>query len=111
MFFRSFFDQRKYKKILEYIARKNKSPSYESRKQIAFIMPAFEGLTGALMAFFVTGTFLSVLYYPYFWLFMGIIVARNNLSKKIIVSTNNDSTTKQAYDISTRKKNNRRNLI
>lgn len=42
------------------------------------------GVQGALVAYFVTGIFLSVLYYPHFWVFMGFSVAIANVGKDIL---------------------------
>jgi O-antigen ligase len=42
------------------------------------------GLTGAMIAYFISGAFLSVLYYGHFWLIMGFSVARNNIVKSLI---------------------------
>ncbi|MGH8579635.1 MAG: O-antigen ligase family protein [Gammaproteobacteria bacterium] len=40
------------------------------------------GVQGALAAYFVTGIFISVLYYPHFWLLMGFSLAIANVGKR-----------------------------
>ncbi len=42
------------------------------------------GLMGAMIAYLVSGLFLSVLYYGHFWLIMGFSVARNNLVRNLL---------------------------
>jgi len=45
------------------------------------------GITGAMLGYLVSGIFLSVLYYPHFWLLMGICVAlKNTVQEQIILS-------------------------
>ena len=36
-------------------------------------------IAGSLTAYFVTGIFISVLYYPCFWIMMGFVVALKNI--------------------------------
>lgn len=45
------------------------------------------GVQGALAAYFVTGTFISVLYYPHFWLLMGFSLAIANVGKRYFERT------------------------
>ncbi len=52
---------------------------------LKIIHSSFYSFDGALFAYFATGTFLSVFYYPHFWLFIGIIVARNNIAREIVI--------------------------
>lgn len=42
------------------------------------------GLTGAIIAYLISGVFLSVLYYGHFWLIMGLSVARNNIVRDLL---------------------------
>ncbi|GAB4345917.1 MAG: hypothetical protein Kow0099_26660 [Candidatus Abyssubacteria bacterium] len=43
------------------------------------------GLTGAIIAYLVSGAFLSVLYYGHFWLIMGLSVARNSIVRELLL--------------------------
>ena len=42
------------------------------------------GLMGAVIAYLVSGAFLSVLYYGHFWLIIGFSVARNNIVSDLL---------------------------
>jgi hypothetical protein len=52
-------------------------------------------LSGAFLAsfagFFISGTFLSVLYYPHFWYLTGILVAAKKISQNLSVQQTSDS--------------------
>lgn len=47
-----------------------------------FIYYTAHGLDAALIGFIVSGSFVSVLYYPYFWINMAFTVALNNVANK-----------------------------
>lgn len=42
------------------------------------------GLMGAIIAYLISGAFLSVLYYGHFWLIIGFSVARNNIVRDLL---------------------------
>ncbi len=44
-------------------------------------------ILGALMAFLVTSTFISTLYYPTFWILTGLVVALRNTSEQYLKQT------------------------
>jgi O-antigen ligase len=44
------------------------------------------GLDGALIGYMVSGFFVTVLYYPYFWINLGMTVALNTVAKQLLVS-------------------------
>lgn len=46
-----------------------------------FISYMAHGLDGALVGYLVSGFFVTVLYYPYFWINLAMTVALNNISK------------------------------
>lgn len=61
--------------------------NYRTRKMAAaidnkFIYNTAHGLDAALIGFIVSGSFVSVLYYPYFWINMAFTVALNNVANK-----------------------------
>lgn len=61
--------------------------NYRTRKLAAKIDNKFfyytaHGLDAALIGFVVSGSFVSVLYYPYFWINMAFTVALNNVANK-----------------------------
>jgi hypothetical protein len=45
---------------------------------------------GSFVGFFVSGTFLSVLYYPHYWYLTGIIVAMRKVSQKLLLPQSSD---------------------
>ncbi|MDD2580659.1 MAG: O-antigen ligase family protein [Desulfuromonadaceae bacterium] len=47
-----------------------------------FIYVMSHGLDGALIGFMVSGFFVTVLYYPYFWINMALTVALHNIAQK-----------------------------
>jgi len=60
--------------------------NYQTRKLIAerdgdsrFFYYMAHGLDGALVGFLVSGYFVTVLYYPYFWINLAMTVALNNI--------------------------------
>jgi len=63
-----------------------KHPSYKLTTDLIYHVNKMKfivfGLTGALLAYLITGAFLSVLYYPHFWLLSAIPVAIRNVTKK-----------------------------
>jgi O-antigen ligase len=44
------------------------------------------GLDGALIGFMVSGFFVTVLYYPYFWINLAMTVALNTVAKRVAVA-------------------------
>ena len=50
-----------------------------SRRLNGKIMAWSSAMAGSLVAYFVTGIFISVLYYPCFWIMMGFIIALKNI--------------------------------
>lgn len=57
------------------------------------------GLVGAVIAYLISGAFLSVLYYGHFWLIMGFSVARNNLARELLHKIDAEPEKKLAYEI------------
>lgn len=47
-----------------------------------FIFYTAHGLDAALIGFLVSGSFVSVLYYPYFWIHLSFTVALNNIANQ-----------------------------
>ena len=47
-----------------------------------FVLLAY-GFDGALIGFLISGFFVTVLYYPYFWIHMAFVVALNNVTKNL----------------------------
>ena len=71
------------KKEKEFLLKQNQSKKIiQQLHKIRFII---FGITGAMLGYLVSGAFLSVLYYPHFWLLMGICVALKNIVQKQII--------------------------
>lgn len=51
-----------------------------------FLFSMAHGLDGALVGYLVSGFFVTVLYYPYFWINLAMVVALNNIAGKVPVS-------------------------
>lgn len=47
-----------------------------------FLYYTAAGLDAALIGFLISGSFVSVLYYPYFWINMSMTVALNNITRR-----------------------------
>ena len=47
-----------------------------------FLMMTAYGFDGALVGLLVSGSFVTVLYYPYFWIHLAMTVALNNVAKR-----------------------------
>lgn len=62
--------------------------NHDTRKMVketedsAFITSMAHGLDGALLGYLVTGFFVTVMYYPYFWVNLGMSVALNSAARK-----------------------------
>lgn len=63
--------------------------NYKTRKLVIniegdtqFVSNMAHGLDAALIGFLVSGFFVTVLYYPYFWINLAMTVALNNIAKK-----------------------------
>jgi len=48
-----------------------------------FIYYMGHGLDGALIGYLVSGFFVTVLYYPYFWINLAMTTALNNTARKM----------------------------
>lgn len=72
------------KKQFSHYSLKNKIALSEHLNKMKFI--AF-GVLGALWTFLVTAIFLSVLYYPHFWLLIALATAIGNVTKKVLKET------------------------
>lgn len=48
----------------------------------SFLYSMTHGLDGALVGFLASGFFVTVLYYPYFWIILAMAVALNNITNK-----------------------------
>ena len=55
-----------------------------------FVYYMAHGLDGALVGFIVSGLFVTVLYYPYFWINFAMTVALNGIAKSGAFEQNND---------------------
>jgi len=71
------------KKEKEFFLKQNQSK--EIIQQLHKIKFFIFGITGAMLGYLVSGAFLSVLYYPHFWLLMGICVALKNIVQNQII--------------------------
>lgn len=60
------------------------SPENDTREKLRKLKYIILGVQGALATYFVTGIFISVLYYPHFWVFMGFSVAIANVGRDIL---------------------------
>ena len=63
-----------------FLLRRDKVPDNEQTRYIHFISLAF---LASFVGFFSSGTFLSVLYYPHFWYYTGILVATVKIAGRI----------------------------
>jgi len=54
-----------------------------------FILYTSNGLDAALVSYLVTGFFVTVLYYPYFWINLSMTVALNNVTNNLVASSKN----------------------
>jgi putative inorganic carbon (hco3(-)) transporter len=65
--------------VNNYQTRKfSSAPGAENR----FIYYMAHGLDGALVGYLISGFFVTVFYYPYFWINLAMSVSLNNISKK-----------------------------
>jgi len=64
------------KKEKEFLLKQNQS--IEIIQQLHKIKFIIFGITGAMLGYLVSGAFLSVLYYPHFWLLISLCVALKN---------------------------------
>ena len=93
-----YFSQKDKKLILnlekEYLLRSNQRDTswlqrdkdiIEQLHKIKFII---FGITGAVLGYLVSGAFLSVLYYPHFWLLIGLCVALRNIVQNQMINSN-----------------------
>jgi len=65
------------KKEKEFLLKQNQSEEIiQQMHKIRFII---FGITGAMLGYLVSGIFLSVLYYPHFWLLISLCVALRNI--------------------------------
>jgi O-antigen ligase len=67
--------------LLLMFRRNSRTRIYASRLNNKFIMYVSYGLDGGLVGFMVSGFFISVLYYPFFWFQLAMTVALNEVSK------------------------------
>jgi O-antigen ligase len=51
-------------------------------RESGFLYAMAHGLDGALIGFLASGFFVTVLYYPYFWINLAMTVALNNIARK-----------------------------
>jgi O-antigen ligase len=61
--------------------------NYQSRRldiSKGFVFYMAHGLDGALVGFLVSGFFVTVLYYPYFWINLSFTAALNNVAMKMV---------------------------
>jgi len=65
------------KKEKEFLLKQNQSK--EIIQQLHKIKFIIFGITGAMLGYLVSGAFLSVLYYPHFWLLISLCVALRNI--------------------------------
>ena len=65
------------KKEKEFLLKQNQSK--EIIQQLHKIRFIIFGITGAMLGYLVSGAFLSVLYYPHFWLLISLCVALKNM--------------------------------
>lgn len=68
----------------------NRNTRYIARNRLsnnAFIFHMAHGLDGALIGYLVSGFFVTVLYYPYFWINLAMTVALNNTARKMADDT------------------------
>jgi len=74
------------KKEKEFLLKQNQSK--EIIQQLHKIKFIIFGITGAMLGYLVSGAFLSVLYYPYFWLLIALYSALENIAQMIIPNEN-----------------------
>lgn len=55
----------------------------QHKGETRFIFYMAHGLDGALIGYLVSGFFVTVLYYPYFWINLSLTVALNNVAKQM----------------------------
>ena len=65
------------KKEKEFLLKQNQSK--EIIQQLHKIRFIIFGITGAMLGYLVSGAFLSVLYYPHFWLLIALFVSIRNI--------------------------------
>jgi len=74
------------KKEKEFLLKQNQSK--EIIQQLHKIRFIIFGITGAMLGYLVSGAFLSVLYYPHFWLVIALCVALKNIIQNQIINSN-----------------------
>ena len=74
------------KKEREFLLKQNQSE--EIIQQLHKIRFIIFGITGAMLGYLVSGAFLSVLYYPHFWLLISLCVALRNIVQNQIINSN-----------------------
>ena len=74
------------KKEKEFLLKQNQSK--EIIQQLHKIRFIIFGITGAMLGYLVSGVFLSVLYYPHFWLLISLCVALKNIVQNQIINSN-----------------------
>ena len=74
------------KKEKEFLLKQNQSE--ETIQQMHKIRFIIFGITGGMLGYLVSGAFLSVLYYPHFWLLIALCVALRNIEQNQIITSN-----------------------
>lgn len=77
-------------KDIKWIIKKEKRECNQAdiAQQLHRIRFIILGITGALCGYMVSGTFLSVFYYPHFWLLIALYGALKNIAQMIIPNEN-----------------------
>jgi len=70
--------------MIIYVFRNNFETRRIARHDLnnGFLASMADGLDGAMIGFLISGCFVTVLYYPYFWINLSLTVALNNVTKQ-----------------------------
>jgi len=87
-----FYFRKNVKEVISYanyiLSQESDDEDYlEIAAQASKIRYIVYAVSGALMAYLVTGLFLSVLYYPHFWILCTLVIALKNIMNDILDST------------------------
>lgn len=77
-----------------YLNAKSRKLSHELNNRFIFYLTY--GLDAGLLGYAVAGAFVTVLYYPFFWIQIAMIVATNNIIKNIHLPTANERDKKRS---------------
>ena len=73
--------------------------NYARTNENKFILYMAHGLDGGLIGLIISGTFVSVLWYPFFWFQMGMAVALNEISRRqaLLITSDSKNTVMHRY--------------